>query len=411
MSLTATRINAAKPRKKPYKLGDSGGLFLLVSPSGGRWWRFKYRHDGKAKLISLGIYPETSLAQAREGRDAARRQLSTGVDPSAARQAQKAARAMASANSFEVVAREWFEKQRTNWVQGHADKIIARLERDVFPYIGRLPIADVTGPAILATIRRIEDRGRHETAHRALQNIGQIIRYAMATHRADRDPTYKLHEALRPLPRSAKKHFASIRDPKRIPALLTALDGYEGSPVTRAALRLAPLLFVRPGELRHAEWAEVSLDGEQPVWRIPAAKMKARREHIVPLAPQAVAILRELKLLTGHGRYLFPGVRSVNRPISNMTLNGALRRMGFTSDEMTTHGFRSMASTLLHEQNWPSHIIEMQLAHVERNEVKAAYNHASYLPERRKMMRAWAIYLDQLRDGGNVVPIRGRTSR
>lgn len=398
--LTPSAVTNAKPRAKPYKLADERGLFLLVRSNGSRWWRFKYRRPGthKENLLSLGVYPDVSLRKARERRDEARRLLADGIDPGDKRKAEQAA----GAETFEAIAREWFAKHSPNWAPGHSSKIIRRLELDVFPWIGSKPIASITAPGVLAVLRRIESRGVIETAYRAKTNIGQVMRYAIATGRANLDPTPSLRGALAPSP---ERHHASITDPDRIGELLRAIDGYAGDYTTRGALLLASLSFVRPGELRGAEWAEFDLDKAE--WRIPAERMKMRAPHIVPLASQAVAILRDLQPLTGTGRYVFPGVRSRARPMSENTVNAALRRMGFDKGTMTGHGFRSMASTLLNEQGWNRDAIERQLAHAERDAVRAAYNYAEHLPERRKMMQAWADYLDALRTAPRkVVPIK-----
>lgn len=394
MPLSDTAIRNIKGGTKPVKLFDGGGLFLLVTPPGGKWWRLKYRFDGKEKLVSLGTYPATSLARARQKRDDARRLLADGIDPSAHKQAAKVARG--EANSFEAVAREWFAKFSPSWVPSHGDKILRRLERDVFPWIGDKPVGAVTPPTLLAVLRRIEQRGAVETAHRAMQNCGQVFRYAIATGRAERDFSADLRGALPPV---TPKHHASITDPKAIGQLLRDFRAYEGSFVTRCALLLAPLVFVRPGELRKAAWPEINLDSAE--WRIPAARMKSRMMHIVPLSTQAVDVLRELHALTGAGAYVFPGARSTNRPMSENTVNAALRRLGYDKSTMTGHGFRSMASTLLNEQGWNGDAIERQLAHVERNGVRAAYNYAEHLPERRKMMQAWADHLQTLERGAN----------
>lgn len=400
MALTDTAIRNAKPGAKPIKLFDEGGLFLLISPTGGKWWRFKYRYAGKENSLSLGTYPAVPLRAARKKRDDAREQLAAGTDPAALRKITKAVGNHGDANSFEPVAREWFAKFSPGWVASHSDKILRRLERDVFPWIGTRPAREVTAPELLAVLRRIENRGALETAHRALQNCGQVFRYAVATGRAERDPSADLRGALPPV---KGKHHASITDPKAIGELLRAINGYQGSLVTKCALRLAPLVFVRPGELRKAEWAEFNLDAAE--WRIPAARMKMREQHIVPLSRQAVEILRELHALTGSGTYVFPGVRSKRRPMSENTVNAALRRLGYANDEMTGHGFRSMASTLLNEQGWHRDAIERQLAHAERNAVRAAYNYAEHLPERRRMMQHWTDYLEQLAAGASIVPI------
>ena len=406
MPLTDTAIRSAKPKDKTFKLFDGGGLYLEVNPAGGKWWRWKYRFGGKEKRLSFGVYPDVSLKLAREKRDAARQQFAAGTDPAEARKAEKLAQA--GAESFEAVAREWHAKFSVGWVASHGDRILRRLEKDLFPWLGKRPIAEVKAPELLAVLRRIESRGAQETAHRAMQNCGQVFRYAVATGRAERDPTGDLRGAL---PSPKEKHHASIIEPKRIGALLRAIDAYEGFFATKCALRLAPLVFVRPGELRKAQWPEIDFDKAE--WRIPAARMKMREQHIVPLSCQAVEILRELEPLTNRGipakpdapRYVFPGAQSHVRPMSENAILAALRRMGYTKEEMTGHGFRSMASTLLHEQGWNHQAIERQLAHAERNAVSAAYNFAEHLPERRKMMQAWADYLDALKSSAEVIPI------
>lgn len=406
MPLTNTAIQKVKPADKSFRMFDGGGLYLEVSPSGGKLWRFKYRFDGKEKRLALGKYPDVSLKNARERRDEARTLLAGGVDPSKNREAQKAARAERQANSFEVVAREWFEKFKPNWVQGHSDKVIRRLERDVFPWVGALPISEVRAPNLLACLRRIEGRGVVETAHRALQSCGQIFRYAVATGRADRDPTGDLRGALS----NAKgKHLASITDPRAVAGLLRACDGYQGSFVTKCALRLAPLVFVRPGELRNAQWEEINLDRAE--WNIPAERMKMREPHLVPLSKQAVAILRELHALTGGRRYVFPGARTSSRPMSDNAILAALRRMGFAKDEMSGHGFRAMARTILDEVlGVRPDFIEHQLAHAVRDPNGRAYNRTAHLTERRKMMQQWANYLDKLKAGADVMALRGNTA-
>jgi integrase len=397
MPLSDTQIRAARPQEKPYRLYDERGLYLEVAPGGGRWWRLKYRVAGREKRLSLGVYPDVGLKDARERRDAARRELAAGIDPSASRKAK----ALAGAESFEAVAREWLAKRAPGWAANHASKIERRLEADVFPYIGREPVNAITAPALLTVLRRVEARGALETAHRIHQNCGQVFRYAVATGRAERDPSGDLRGALPP---ARERHHASVTDPKQVRALLIAIEGYEGSHITRCALRLAPLVFVRPGELRKAEWAEFDLDNAE--WRIPAARMKARQPHVVPLSSQAVTILRELHALTGSGRLVFPGLRSRNRPMSENTINAALRRLGFGKDQMTGHGFRSMASTLLNEQGWNRDAIERQLAHAERNNVRAAYNFAEHLPERRRMMQAWGSFLAGLASGVEILGFR-----
>jgi integrase len=399
MSLTDMAIRKAKPIEKPQRLFDGGGLYLEVSPAGGKWWRLKYRHLGKEKRLSLGTYPDTGLADARAKRDAARKLLAAGVDPGEHRKAAKAANQERAGNSFEVVSREWFAKQKATWVASHAEKILLRLENDIFPWVGSKPIADVTAKELLGTINRIVDRGAVESAHRVLQNCGQIFRYAIATGRAERNPAADLRGAL---PKVKQEHRATITDPKAIGSLLRAIDTYQGSLVTKCALKLAPLLFVRPGELRHAEWSEIDLETGQ--WNIPAEKMKMREPHLVPLSSQAIEILRELKPVTGGGRYVFPSARSPKRPMSDNAVLSSLRRMGFAKEEITGHGFRAMARTILDEilQFRPDYI-EHQLAHAVRDPNGRAYNRTAFLPERRKMMQDWADYLVLLKSRGDSI--------
>lgn len=401
MPLKDVTIKNAKPREKAYKLADEKGLYLFIKPNGSKAWRLKYRFLGKEKTLSIGLYPDVSLSEARNARDNARKKLADKVDPGLAKQVSKRSAKEASENSFEVIAREWYTKFSTKWSPSHGERILRRLEKDIFPWLGKRPIAEITAPELLSVLRRMESRGAIETAHRASQNCGQVFRYAIATGRAERDPSHDLKGAIPP---AKKKHHASIIKPTAIGELLRAIDGYQGHFVTKCALRLAPLVFVRPGELRHAEWNEFNLAiGE---WRIPAEKMKMRVTHIVPLSTQAIAVIRELRALTGDGKYLFPSVRSSKRAMSENTVLAALRRLGYTSNEMTGHGFRSMASTLLNEQGWNPDAIERQLAHGERNTVRAAYNYAEYLPERKKMMQSWADYLDELKIGAKVVKLK-----
>lgn len=394
MALSDKSIKAAKHGHKVTRLFDGGGLYLELAPAGGKWWRLKYRISGKEKRLSLGVYPQIPLKQARERRDEAKRLLANGIDPSDHRRAAKAAAVQGSQNDFEAVAREWFASFSPKWVKGHAEKILRRLERNVYPYIGKRPVADITPRDVLAVLRKVEGRGAIETAHRTKQNCSQVFRYAVATGRADRDPTVDLRGALAP---RRERHHPTITDPAAIGALLRSIDGYEGAPATKCALRLAPLTFVRPGELRRAEWGEIDLERRE--WRIPAERMKKGEPHIVPLSRQAVDSLQELHPLTGRGTYVFPGARTNGRPMSENTVNAALRRLGYAKDQMTGHGFRSMASTHLNEQGWNRDAVERQLSHAERDGVRAAYNYAEHLPERRRMMQAWADYLDALRAG------------
>lgn len=401
MALTDTTIRNAKPTEKQFKLYDERGLFLVVTPSGGKWWRLKYRYDGKEKLLSLGTYPDVSLKGARTRRDEARKLLVNDIDPGQNRKAQKAVRQDRAANSFEVVAREWYAKHSANWSPNHGDRIIRRFERDIFPWIGGRPITEVNAPELLAVVRRIEERGALETAHRALGNCGQVFRYAVATGRAERDPSGDLRGALPPV---KGEHFAAVTEPKQIAELLRTTDGYQGTFAVACALRLAPLVFVRPGELRHAQWADIDLDNAE--WRYLVTKTKT--QHIVPLSTQALTILNELHAVTGNGRYVFPSARNPrgDKPMSDNAILAAMRRMGIGKDEMSGHGFRAMARTILDEvlQVRPD-LIEHQLAHAVKDANGRAYNRTAHIPERRKMMQLWADYLDGLKAGADVVPI------
>lgn len=401
MPLTDKAIRNAKPGPKPVRLSDERGLYLEVTPAGGKWWRFRYRHGGKEKLLSMGTYPDTGLAQARERRDEARKLLADGIDPSEHRKATKAMRAERDANSFEAIAREWYAKMAPTWAASHGDKVIRRLERDVFPWIGGRPVADVTAPELLAVLRRIEGRGTIETAHRALQNCGQVFRYAVATGRAERDPSGDLRGALPPM---KHEHFAAVTDAKAIGPLLRKLDGHTGTLIVQSAIRLAPLVFVRPGELRMAEWADIDLDAAE--WRYVVPKTKT--PHIVPLSSQAVAILRDLHPLTGHGRFVFAGVRDHDKPMSDNAIRAAMQRLGIPKEIMSVHGWRATARTILDEVlGERPDLIEHQLAHAVRDPNGRAYNRTAHLPERHRMMQRWADWLDRQRDGAEVIPLRG----
>jgi len=395
MPLTDAAIRNVRPLSKSFKLSDERGLYLEVAPSGGKWWRLKYRFGGKEKRISLGVYPDVGLKEARDRRDEARKQIAAGVDPGEVRKAQKASQGESSFNSFEVVAREWHGKFAPSWAPAHAKTTLERLMRDVFPWLGARPIGEIKAPDLLTVLRRVESRGALETAHRVKTICGQVFRYAVATGRAERDPAADLKGALPP---AKKSHLAAITDPAKVADLLRAIDGFQGSFIVKSALRLAPLVFVRPGELRQAEWSEIDL--EKAEWTIPADRMKMKQSHLVPLSSQVLIILRELKPLTGKGRYLFPCHRSIARPMSNNAINAALRRMGFEKDEMTGHGFRAMARTILDEVlQFRPDFIEHQLAHAVRDPNGRAYNRTAHLAERRKMMQAWADYLDGLKAG------------
>lgn len=389
MPLTDVSIRHSKPVDRPVKLFDGDGLFLLALPSGARWWRFKYRLSGREKLISLGTYPDISLKLARDRRDEARRLIEAGGDPSEKRRAEKES----EANTFEGIALEWLQVQSKALDARTFKKKKSRFEDFIFPYLGRSPISLIKAPELLRALKRIEARGKHETAHRVRSECAAVFRFAIASGRADHNPTDALRGALAPV---MAQNRPAITDPLRIGELLRAIDGYRGHQPTEFAMKLLPLTFVRPGELRLAEWPEFNLEGAE--WRIPAARMKMGEQHIVPLSKQVLELLRALKPLTGSGRYLFPSILSDDRAISDNTVNAALRRLGFSGDEMVSHGFRSMASTCLNEQGWHPDLIELQLAHAERNEVRSAYNRAQRLAERRTMMQAWADYLDGLRN-------------
>jgi integrase len=398
--LTDTEVKKARPATKAYKLYDTAVMFVLVAPTGGKLWRLKYRFAGKEKLLSLGVYPETSLADARIKRDEARKQLHDGVDPGEARKAVKRARASSAANSFEAIAREWHAKFANTWAPSHADRVLRLLDRDVFPWIGHRPISEIAAPELLAVLRRIESRGALETAFRARVYSGLVFRYALHTGRADRDPAADLRGALPP---KKNGHFAAATNPEQLGDLLRALDGYKGSPVVRAALLLAPMVFVRPGELRGARWADIDLDAAE--WRFTVPKTKT--PHIVPLAAQAVAILRDLQPLTGSGPYVFPCARSTQRPMSDNAILSAMRRCGIDKTTACGHGFRASARTMLDEVlGFPPHLVEHQLAHAVRDPLGRAYNRTTHLPERRKMMQDWADFLDKVRRDVKVIPFK-----
>jgi integrase len=401
MPLNEMKIRNAKPKEKFYKLTDSDGLYLHVTEKGGKLWRFKYRFGGKYKLLALGVYPEISLLYARQKRDEARRQLAKGIDPGAIRKAQKQAKTEET-ETIEVVAREWHEKFKSKWTEGHALKIMRSLELDVFPWIGTRPIKDIKAPELLTVLRRIESRGVLEGAHRVRGLCSMIFRYAVSTGRAERNPAQDLIGSLAP---AKEKHLAAITEPKKVCELLRAIDGYSGSYVVKLALQLSPLVFVRPGELRHMEWTEVDFD--EALWSIPAEKMKMREPHLVPLSKQALKILEEIKKLTGASKYAFPSGRTFERPMSNNAILAALRRMGYTKEEMTPHGFRAMARTIIDEvlQIRPD-FIEAQLAHRVSDPLGRSYNRTQHLNERRKMMQLWANYLDGLKTGAKVIPFK-----
>ena len=408
MALTDVKVRNEKPGERQVKLTDGEGMYLLItpagkqSPAGGKCWRLKYRYDGKEKVLALGTYPEVSLADARDKRAAARKLLANGVDPGEVRKAQKAAKLTSAENSFEVVAREWHMKFTPTWTEGHAGTILARLEQNVFPWLGKRPIAEIEAPDVLAALRRIEARGALETAHRVKTICGQVFRYAIATGRAKRDVAADLKGAM---PQADPTRHAAVTDPKEVAGLLRAIDGYKGGFIVRCALRLAPLVFVRPGELRQAEWSEIDFEAEQ--WNIPAERMKMKVAHIVPLSAQALDILRDLQPLTGTSRYVFPSGRSYHRCMSENGVNAGLRSLGYDKHTMTGHGFRAMARTILDEVlQVRVDFIEHQLAHTVKDPNGRAYNRTTHLDERRRMMQIWADYLDGLKVGATVLPFK-----
>lgn len=394
--LTDTAIKKLKAKEVKYTVSDGKGLTLEIMPNGSKRWRFRYRWEGKQKMISFGLYPDVPLKFAREKLLKARQQLAKGIDPSEKRKAEKAT--INEENTFEAVAKEWWERNKHTWSENHAYQIYRRLELNAFPWLGKKDVSTITAPEVLKQLRRIEERNAIEMAHRVKGNIGQVMRYAVATGRAERDVTYDLKDALTPV---KKNHHPCIKDPIKFGQLLRDIDNYEGHFITKCAFKLTPLVFLRPGELRQAEWTEIDFEAKE--WRIPPEKMKAGRLHIIPLSKQAISILKNIEPLTGNSKYVFPSTRSFVRPMSNNTITGALRRIGYTSDEMTAHGFRGSASTMLNEQGYNFDHIERQLAHAEKNAVRAAYNHADYLEQRTKMMQNWADYLDKLRAGGKVI--------
>lgn len=405
MPLSDVALRRAKPRARPFKLSDAGGLFVLVKPNGSKLWRLAYRFGGRQKLLALGAYPVVTLADARAARDRAKARLAQGTDPGHERKIARLATGTGSGESFSAIAKEWLRKReregaapvtldKARWLLGLADGVI-----------GVRPCRDITPLELLALFRVTEGKGHYETARRLRSTCGRVFRYAVAIGRADRDPTADLRGAL---VTPKVRHRAAIVEPKAIGGLLRAIDGYDGQRTTQAALRLMALVFVRPGELRAAEWTEFALADQ--VWLIPAQRMKMRRTHRVPLSRQALAVLRDLQGLTGHGRFLFPGIRTPTRPMSENTLNAALRRLGYSADDMTAHGFRAMAATRLNEMGrWGADAIERQLAHQEPNEVRRAYTHAAeYWDERVRMMQAWADYLDRLKADGRLHVLKRR---
>lgn len=416
MPLTELQVKNARynPEGQGNRLTDGDRMYLQLSPSGGKLWRLNYRFDGKDKTLSLGQYPEVSLAEARRRRVNAREQLAAGIDPGEAKKAAKRTQRLNAENSFEAIAREWQAKYAPIWSDGHGARILRRLEVDAFPWIGDKPMAMLTPPDVLDILRRVEKRGALETAHRLHANVSQVCRYAVATGRAERDITADLRGALPPV---QQEHMAAITEPEEVAELLRAIDGYQGTFPVLCALQLAPLLFQRPGELRAAEWEEFDLDNA--TWEISSDRMKRTKKgkaagaaHIVPLPSQAISILRQLHRLTGGGRFLFPSVRTKVRPMSNNTINGALRRLGYDGETMTGHGFRAMARTIIAEVlGISAEIIEAQLAHAVKDPLGRAYNRTKYLPQRREMMQRWADYLDELKRGAKVLPFASQAGQ
>ena len=401
MALSDAGIRSAKAGPKQYKLYDEGGLFLIVKPSGGKLWRLKYRHMGKEQQLSVGVFPDVGLKDARKRRDDARAQIARGLSPAFEKKREAAAASVSAANTFKAVADELIAKREQEGLKAITTAKARWLLSQLEPAIGQRPISDIEPYELLAILKKVELSGRHETAKRLLAFSGRVFRFAVATTRARRNIAADLQGALI----SPKvKHHAAIIDPKGVGALLRAIDGFDGQPTTLWALKLAPHVFVRPGELRQAEWCEIDLDGA--IWRIPGSRMKMNREHVVPLSTQAVAILKTASGFTGDGRFVFPSVRTSRRTMSENTLNAALRRMGYTSDDMTSHGFRSTASTLLNESGkWSVDAIERALAHGDADSVRAAYHRGAHWDERVRMAQWWSDYLDRLREGGKVIPL------
>lgn len=402
--LTVREIDSAKPKDKPYKLADGDGLYIHVMPGGARHWRMKYRIGGKEKLLSFGSYPEVRPPEARDKAKAAHDMIRAGTDPSEEKKAVKRVAEIANASTFEIVARDWMDGRKTQVELGQYLKTLSRMEKDVFPWVGRRPISEIDAPEILVLLRRIDSRGARFTAHKVRSEISRIFRYAIATGRAKGDPAKDLLGAIPP---ATETHFASITDPAKVAEMLRAFDGFSGTFPVLCALKLAPMLFVRPGELRKAEWAHFDL--EKAEWRYFITKTKT--EHLVPLASQTVTILRELHALTGKGRYVFPGARTAGVPMSDAAINAALRRLGYdTRTEITGHGFRAMARTILHEElHQKPEVIEHQLAHAVSDTHGTAYNRTKFLKERKAMMQEWADYLEKLKAGADVILIRGST--
>ena len=394
MALSELKIKAAKPMDKPYKLADEKGMYLQVQPTGGKLWRMNYRFDGKRKTLAIGIYPDVTLAAARAKRDEARRQLTNGVDPSSYKREAKKARLKSVANSFKAVSLEWLQTQRQIWSPDHYNRIMARLDNNVWPWMGNTPVADVRAAGILDVLRRIEKRQAFYMAGRVRETIGKVMCFAVATGRAEIDPTPSLRGALTV---HVEKHMASVTDPTRVGELLRMFDAFSGTHTVRSALLLAPYVFARPGELRKMRWADLDLDGG--LWELDRGSMKMRRDHIVPLSKQAVELIRDMEPLNGHLEYVFAGARDPKRPMSDAAVNAAMRRLGIdTQEELTGHGFRAMARTILRERlKYEAEVIECQLSHAKKGDLGDAYDRTQFLDERVSMMQAWADYLDKIK--------------
>ncbi|MBV5316895.1 MAG: tyrosine-type recombinase/integrase [Desulfobulbaceae bacterium] len=407
--LTDMALKIAKPGTATRRLADGGGLFLEIRPNGSKYWRMAYRFGGKQKLLALGVYPNVSMPEARKAAQQAHQHLGEGRDPGLVKKITKGTNC--TDNTFQAVALEWLEKFKHQWSDSHVKSISGRLQRDIFPWIGSRPIGEITPPELLSVLRRIEARGHLENTHRALTNAGQVFMYALATGRIERNPASDLKGAI---PRPTVKHMSSIIDPDQVGELMRAIDRYSGSPITRCALQLTAHVFLRSKEIRLAEWSEIDFDKLE--WRIPIAKMKGNKRdkeanpaayHLVPLATQVINILREVQALSGQGKYLFPGLRSNSKPISDATLTNALRRMGYSQEELHVHGLRATARTLIRQElGFDEEPIERQLGHAVKGPLGAAYNRADFVEERKKMMQAWADYLDKLKAVAEIIPIR-----
>lgn len=407
--LTSKELENAKPGATTRRLSDGGGLYLEISPNGSRYWRMAYRFGGKQKTLALGVYPKIKAPEARKAAQQAKEHLAADRDPGLIKKALKGG--ACAENTFQAVAEEWIEKFKHMWTESHLKNVSGRLQRDLYPWIGNRPVGEITAPELLQVLRKIEMRGHIESAHRASTNAGQVFMYAIATGRAERNPAADLKGAIPP---AAVKHMSSITDPLQVGELLRAFDRYHGSPLTKCALQLAAHVFLRSGEIRLAEWTEIDL--EKAEWRIPVSRMKGKKRdkeanptgyHFVPLAKQVLLILGEIHALSGQGKYLFPGLRSSTRPMSDATLTNALRRMGYSPEELHVHGLRATARTLIRQElGFDEEPIERQLGHAVKGPLGAAYNRANFVAERKKMMQAWADYLDKLKAGAEIIPSR-----